>query len=309
MSAGWVAASSRGRLLTRRRLGTAGAHDLANAGSFPAAMARLAGSPYGRSVTDGMTLDDARRAVGAVCLWHLRVLAGWLPPPGDDVVRVFAGRFELVNIADRFAQLAGATVASPYTLGSLGVAWPRVMAAVTAQDVRVALTRSLWGDPGPLGGPDAVAALEARWARWLGDSLPDQPAWADGAAALVVAGALAAGRSVPPAGLGDLRRQLGTGWEGAPDLATLRSRLPRSGAWVLDDDGGGAEGCEFWRAEGRWWRRVDGDAAAMLRHGRPGRAMVAAAAARLLADAWRVQAALEAAAWGPAGIEAFDAMA
>jgi hypothetical protein len=66
---------------------------------------------------------------------------------------------------------------------------------------------------------------------------------------------------------------------------------------------------DLWRAEGRWWERVDRDAAAMLRGGRPGRPTVAAAAARLTADVWRTQAALEAAAWGAAGIGAFDAVA
>ena len=304
MSAGWVAASARGRLLARRRLGTVGAEELAHAGSLAAATARLAASPYGRSVAAGMTLDDAQRAVGAVCLWHLRVLAGWLPPPGDDAVRVFAGRFELVNIADRLARLAGAPVAAPYAMGSLGVAWPRVNAAVTAQEVRAALAGSVWGDPGPLEGPDVALALEARWARWLGDSLPDQPAWADGAAALVAASTLAAGRRLPAAAAGDLRRRLGTGWETAPDVAALRARLPRSAAWVLED---GRR--QLWPAEGRWWRRVDREAGAVVRRGRAGRLMVAAAAAQLVADAWRVQAALEAAAWGPAGIEAFDAVA
>ena len=55
--------------------------------------------------------------------------------------------------------------------------------------------------------------------------------------------------------------------------------------------------------------RVDRDAASLLRAGRPGPAMAVAAAARLVADAWRVQAALEAAAWGRPGLEIFDAVA
>ena len=104
----------------------------------------------------------------------------------------------------------------------------------------------------------------------------------------------------------DLRRQLGREWETATDVADLAARLPSAGAWVLD---GVDTPDELWRAEGRWWQRVDQDAARVLRAGRPGPAMAAAAAARLVADAWRAQAALEAAPWGGEGIEVFDAVA
>lgn len=308
MTAGWVAASARGRLLTRRRLGTAGAQEVAGAGGVPAAVARLADSPYGRSVAVGMSLDDARRGIAAACLWHLRVLAGWLPPPGDDVVRVFASCFELANVADHLARLKGADVPAPYAMGALAVAWPRVSAAGSLPEVRAALARSAWGDPGPLEVPGAWTALDARWAGWLGAAAEDQPAWAGGAAALVVAGAVAAGRRLPAGAVGHLRRLLGTGWESAPDLPALRARLPRTAAWVLGGAGDVTGGRDLWPAEGRWWRRIDRDAAAVLRGGRPGRPMVAAASARLVADAWRAQAALEAAAWGPAGIEAFNAV-
>ena len=109
-----------------------------------------------------MAADVARRAVGSVCVWHLRVLAGWLPPHGGDVVRVFAGPFELANVADRLAGLGGAQVPEPYALGALGAAWSRVVAASTPEQVRSALAGSGWGDPGtvelarragPPGGP------------------------------------------------------------------------------------------------------------------------------------------------------------
>ena len=138
MSAGWVAGGVRGRLLTRRRLGAAGAREVAGSSGVEAAIARLTRSPYGRDVREGSSVEDAQRGIGSVCLWHLRVLAGWLPPRGGEVVRVFAARFELANIADRLAGLAGG-LPPPYELGGLAVAWPRVAMAVTADEVRAVL--------------------------------------------------------------------------------------------------------------------------------------------------------------------------
>src|ERR1019366_4481907 len=160
MSAGWVAGSVRGRLLTRRRLGAAGARAVASAGTTEAAVGLLADSPYGREGDRGMSAPAARRGVGAVCLWHLRVLAGWLPPSGGDVVSVFAGRFELVNIVNRMSEVAGQQIPEPYPLGALAVAWPRVAVASSSAEVHAALAGSVWGDPGPIGWPAAELALE-----------------------------------------------------------------------------------------------------------------------------------------------------
>jgi len=305
VTAGWVAGAVRGRLLTRRRLGLAGARAVAASGGIEAAVGLLAGSPYGRDVHAGLPVADARRGIGSVCLWHLRVLAGWLPPRGGEAVRVFAARFELANIADRLAGLAGPWP-PPYELGGLAVAWPRMAVAATAEELRAALGASAWGDPGAAQWPEAASALDARWANWLADAVPGEGQWSAGAAALVVARLLSLGRHPPPAAMGDLRRQLGSGWEAAADLAELAARLPRVAAWTLADVTGPED---LWRAEGRWWQRVDRDAAATLRAGRLGPAMAAAAAARLMADAWRAQAALEAAAWGGLGLEVFDAVA
>lgn len=307
MSAGWVAGSVRGRLLTRRRLGRAGARRIAQCShELDRAVGLVAGSTYGRNVRVGAELGDARRGVGAVCLWHLRVLAGWLPPRGGDVVRVFASRFEMVNIGDRLGALRGASVPEPYRLGGLALAWPRVASASTADGVRHALTASVWGDPGTEEWAQGMVALEARWANWLGDRVPGAGEWAAGAAALVLARLVASGDRIPPAALVDLRRQLGRRWEQVSTVTDLAGGLPRSAAWVLEGVTGSDD---LWLAEGRWWRRVDRDAAATLRGARPGPAVAGAAAARLVADAWWVQAALEAAAWGPAGLEAFDAVA
>ena len=309
MSAGWVAGSVRGRLLVRRRLGTAGARAVAGAESAAAAVALVAESPYGHRVDRAMSVDDASRAVRGVCLWHLRVLAGWLPPRGGDVVRTFAARFELDDIGDRLLALGDPTVPLPAPLdhGGLGIAWSRVAVALSPDEVRSALARSAWGDPGATDWPSVAPVLEARWCTWLAAAAPpDMGHWAVGAAALVAASAVATGVPLPPGARVDLRRLVGRQWEDARDLTDLVEQLPRSGAWALD---GVDDGRELWRGESRWWQRIDHDAAGMLRTARPGPGVAAASAARLVADMRRTRSALEAVRWGAAGLEVFDAVA
>ena len=102
-------------------------------------MALVAASPYGRDVDAGMDLVDAERGVRATALWHLRVLAGWLPPGGSDVVRMLAGGHEIANVEAHVAELAGAPHIVPFDLGALGTAWPRVQAARSISEVRAAL--------------------------------------------------------------------------------------------------------------------------------------------------------------------------
>ena len=107
MKPGWVAGSVRARLLANRRLGRAGARAVAAAGSLPGAVGLVAASPYGRDVKSEMGLLEAERGVRATTLWHLRVLAGWLPPGGSDVVRVLAGGHEIANVEAHVDELAG----------------------------------------------------------------------------------------------------------------------------------------------------------------------------------------------------------
>jgi hypothetical protein len=93
---------------------------------------------------------------------------------------------------------------------------------------------------------------------------------------------------------------------GSPDLATFTAALPGDARWVLADV---EDGAEIWRAETRWWRRLGEDAERGIRRSTPGDATVAWSAVALLADAHQVCGALEAAAWGTTGLEAFDAVA
>jgi hypothetical protein len=70
----------------------------------------------------------------------------------------------------------------------------------------------------------------------------------------------------------------------------------------VDEPGG------LWRAEARWWARLEQDAAGLLRGSRYDVAPVVGTVAMLSADAWRVRAGLELAARGGRPGEVFDAL-
>ena len=108
--------------------------------------------------------------------------------------------------------------------------------------------------------------------------------WAAGAAALLLAGErFGAGREPPAGPLARAGVLLGTDALAAATLAELRRRLPARARWVLaevtDDD-------SLWRAEGRWWSRVEADGFALLAPPGFGPAPVLGVAAMLAADAW-----------------------
>ncbi len=136
MSAGWVAATVRGRGLARRRLGEEGAKHLARSGSLPAALAALGTTSYGPAVRADMDLVTAQRAVSATVLWHLRVLAGWGPPLGAGPLRALAAGFEIANVSGHLARLAGEPAPAPYALGSMATAGRRSRVARSVADVR-----------------------------------------------------------------------------------------------------------------------------------------------------------------------------
>ena len=295
MSAGWVASTVRARALTRRRLGSDGVRRLAGSTSLAGGIALLAGSAYSRDLAPDMTPDLARRAVAAVGLWHLRVLAGWLPPRGPALLRALAAWYEARNISDRLDVLAGRPAESPYRMGALATSWGRLSGASTATELRRALATSPWGDPGPVPTPQAGVALGMAWARRLAEELPAAGTWAAGRAALLVAVAVCDGTPLAAGPASDARRLLGDGWRDARTVPELAAALPRRAAWVLD---GVTAGDGLWRAEPVWWRRVAEDGAALTLTPRPGPDPVVGVAATLLADAWRAGAALEIAARG-----------
>jgi hypothetical protein len=266
----------------------------------------VAASPYRRDVDDEMTLVDAERGVRSTALWHLRVLAGWLPPGGSDIVRVVAAGYEIANIEAHVDALAGGPDEVPFALGSLAMIQQRARSALSVADLRAALASSQWGDPGTGERAAISAALRLAWARRISDRIPELRRPAAAAAAVVVASErFGIGRELSAPAAVDARRLLGASWA-ATDFASFVQSVPADARWVFSDVD---DEQSLWRAETTWWRRLQDDATRSVGRASTGEAVVAWSAALLLADAQRVCAALEAAAWGPIGLEVFDAVA
>jgi hypothetical protein len=299
----WNAGAVRARLLGQRRLGRERCAELAVEGSLRAVLKQLNDGPYGHDVEPDMTLASAQWAVAATPLWHLRILGGWLPPAGGDLVRVFVGWWEVLNVENLLAKLAGLPAFPPYDLGSLGTAWSRIRTADSVEDVRQRLAASAWRDPGSDEPAAIVAALRLSWARRLDDEIDEMSRLIRGWAALVLARDLFAGGRTQ--GGGEVARVsiFGRRWRDAKDLADFSERLPRDAAWVFGDVDRPEE---LWRAEVRWWRALYADGLERLRHPASGTEAVAGAFAVLLADAHGVQGALQMASRGGGEREAVD---
>jgi hypothetical protein len=307
MTADWVAVTVRGRGLAGRRIGAAGARRLARLPTLAAAVDELSRTAYGRDVRSGMDIRAAQHAIYATLTWHLRILAGWAPPYGADRVRRLASGFEIANVAAQLARFAGRPAEAPYVLGALGTGGTQIAAAPSALDLRAALKRSAWGDPGGSGGAAIVTAMQAAWARRVAESLPEAQAWAAAYAVLLVARALAAGIRPGEGVRRNVQAIVGSDWERAGSLAELAANVPRATAWVLD---GVASASDLWRAQTRWWARVEADGLRLCGSPQPAPEMLAGIVALLAADAWRARAALELAARGGSDApELFDAVA
>jgi hypothetical protein len=265
--------------------------DLAIAGSASLAggLSSLAGSAYGERVHAHDDLATAQRGVADTLLWHLRILAGWLPPEGAGIVRALAARFELENIDARLAALAGdGREPSPFELGGLATAWPRVEEARTTEEVREALGDSAWGEQAGPSAAELAIGLRVSWARRVWETVPEAAVWVAGAGALLVARELFV--EGDRTRVAKLRRLPGIDEDAvlAGSLAELRAALPAHAGWPLAqvDDAG-----ELWRAELDWWLRVERDGATMVRS-QEARVVVLAAVALLAADAQRTARAL-----------------
>ena len=305
LTPGWVAGSVRARQMLARRIGREQTWELAGSASLEDALARLSGSAYGRSVRPGLGLAAAQRGVAETVLWHLRVLAGWVPPQALEPIRALAAWFELANIEERLAYLTGGELRTPFELGGLARAWPRLAGAQSVADLRATLARSPWGDPG--GDQPAVIrlGLQLAWARRVLISVPEADTWAAGGVALLLARELLVADR-PAAALIALRPPgVGSRWPQAGDLGALRAALPPASAWALE---GIEDPSQLWRAESGWWRRVGDDAARLARHAHLGRATVIGSVALLGVDGWRTSGALEVAARGGSGtaMEVFE---
>jgi hypothetical protein len=307
VSTSWVAAAVRARALSRRRLGAAGARALAASPTVPDAVAVLAESPYGHDVRPFDDLAAAEHGTAATLLWHLRVLGGWVPRTGTPALRSLAAAFEVANTDEHLRSLRGDPAEPPFRLGSFATAWPRLVRCTSTSEVRTVLATSAWGDPGGDGVRTVRLGMRLSWAARVAASVPQARAWAAGAAALLAARErLVAGRPVPGEAVRLGEPVLGADWVSARSLPDLVSGLEPDAAWALR---GLSDPDELWRAEAAWWQRVERDGFALLRGSGFGSDPVVGALALLAVDAWRVRAALEAAAAGPRAREVFDAVA
>lgn len=308
MTAGWVAASTRGRGLLTRTVGADVARSIATADSWPSARDHLRDTVYGSELATSADRSVARRTAATATAWQLRVLAGWLPPASSGLARVFAAPIEIANIEAHLAQLtSGVTTPSAVELGPLGVAWSAVTKQRTADHVRAVLARSPWGDPGGADRTAIALGLRVAWARRLDRQAPIASAWAHGGAALLVAREqFAFDRSISEITGRELDRLLGTAWRRATSTSELTDRLPASVRWVFNDV---ASTADLWLAELALVRRVEADSQRVAAAARNGRDTIAAIMALLMVDLWRVEAAIEAAGRTPLVTEAFDAVA
>jgi len=306
MSVSWTAAAVRAKALARRRLGGAGARRLAASPSLDEALHRLAGTPYGHDVRVGQDLAQAQHAVRSTLLWHLRVLAGWQPRAGVEMLRALAAWFEVANVDEHLRALGGHPTEPSYHLGTLATAWPRLRGSASVADLRATLAASAWGDPGAETAHQIGLAMRLSWADRVA-RLPDAAEWAAGAVALLLARETA-DRDWAPTDpqVVTLTALLGPAAVAARTLPTLLAALPGSARWALAEVGPAQD---LWRAEAAWWRRVDADARHLLRSARLDDRPVLGSAAALGVDAWRTCAALELAARGGDPLEVFDAVA
>ncbi len=319
MTAAWVAGTVRARALVRRRLGIGGARALVSSDSFRAALDILARSSYGNvggvseaagrhGVDPGDDPEAAARGVAATLLWNLRVLAGWLPARGSELLRVLVGWFEIANTEEHLRALSGRSAPPPYRLGSIATAWPRIAAARSPDDVRATLAASPWRDPGGSGPRDIQIGLRLAWADRVSARVAPARPWASGAAALLLARELLVRRQPLTGALrAAAQRTLGPGVAtNATSIPALRDSLPPAGRWALDDvfDPG-----ELWQAEARWWRRLRTDSAVLGARSGFGEEPVIGAVGLLAHDAWLVSGALAGVGRGSTAVEVFDALA
>ena len=256
----------------------------------------------------GDAIRHHERATRGTVLWQLRVLAGWMPASGTRLARAAAGACERDNIVALARQLdAGRPAPDPFDLGSLATAWPWLRTVTSAEELAEALRRSPWGDSGSGGTTALRDVLTLVWLRRLADVAPAARPWAEAACALTAARILLVDGAVPsPRILQLVRPFLGRTWETAGDLAELQAALPPSVQSVLR----GIEAPEdLWRADAGLRATVEADGFRLLRSSLPGPDVVLGAIAVLAMDAWRVRAALAAAASGTGSSEVLDVVA
>ncbi|GAA2006682.1 hypothetical protein [Catenulispora subtropica] len=307
MSAGWTAGAVRARAIARRRAGEATARRCATSDDTSEALRMLAGTTYGRRLHPGLSLEAAEHAIEMTLLWNLRVLAGWQPRAGARLLRIVVCGYEAADIVARMRELGGGEAGTPYELGALATAWPSVRRAATAAEVRRALAASPWGDPGAEDPATIAFFLQLSGALRLAALGPEAARWAAGDAAVAVAREVyLAGRRIDDAAARVAAKLLGSAPAKPQSWESYLQHLPHDARWALE---GVSSPDELWRAEAACRLRKEADSRELLRRGGLGPGPVLAAAMLLCVDAWRVCAALEAAARSERAAEVFDAVA
>lgn len=303
MTAGWVAGSVRARTLANRRIGTGEARRIAACESLAQAVGMLDSTTYratsARERTPSATpagLAAAQHAIAAGLVWDLRVLAGWLPRGGVQLMRVLAGWFEIANVAELLAEFDGRGHGSYFELGSVATAWSRARHARSPAELRFALAASAWKDPGGQVAADITVGLRARWAERVAALGEPARSWAAAGLALLFAAERFGGGQADHKVLGSVAISLlGPAAAAAATIDELASALPVKVSWVLAPRTAAAD---LWRNEALWWRRVESDAHGLLARSGFDSGPVIGTTALLAADARRVRSALEAAARG-----------
>jgi hypothetical protein len=314
VSTAWVAGVVRAKALAERRLGAGGARALAARPGLGAALQDLETTPYGHDVHVGQSLAEAQHAVGASLLWNMRVLAGWLPREGADVVRLLAAGFEVANLDEHLARLHGDPAGPAYALGTLDTAWARLAATTSLTEVAEVLGTSSWRLREVETRREIQVGLRLAWADAVVGRVPAAATAArTGAALLVLREVALEGRTLSPPLARRASYVLGPAFvdaltSGRNDVTAARAALPgtaRSALAELDrlED--------LWRATAGWWRQVEHEGFRLLRDSTYDQRPVVGALMVLAGDAWRVRAALETAARGGTAtvMEAFDGVA
>ncbi|TCC21601.1 V-type ATPase subunit [Kribbella sindirgiensis] len=308
MGAGWVAATVRAKAMARRRIGAGAARRLASSPGLPDALRLLDGTAYARAAAPGTTLPEAEHQVAAAEVWQLRVLSGWLPRAASGLARALGGRYELANIEAHARALAAPGQRRTYhELGSLALSWPRIVATMSADELRRALAASPWGDTGEATAGTLHDVLVLRWLRMVAAEAPQATGWVSGAAVLVAAKQLlVATRGPSDSFVRAAAPLIGSDWVRAGSLADLQRSTPVAGHWVLV---GVSTPADLWLAEARLAARIEADGFRLLRQGTPGVDPILGAVAILAVDGWRVRVALGDASYGAGPGEVLDVLA
>ncbi len=260
--------------MTNRRLGRVAVRRLAASPSLESALSASSRTAYGHDLHVTDDLATAAKGCGRVDLWNVRVLAGVGAPQGVGDPQGMAGSPRGGERPGSSRSLEGVAVGPPYRLGGLSTAWPA--------------RREGWqrggGQVGPrdfaLGGPGRRFTTRHRAHASDVSRRPGHRGCARGCCMGLRGGGPAGGTRGGPRPPGPAARRAEVGRPGRRGAraegglgAGARGAGPGTQArWALD---GVHDADDLWRAEGRWWARVERDGFALVRRptaaGGPGR--------------------------------------